>query len=248
MKLNKILVVIACLCLLCGCTATTGPTKENSATTTTEKTTVHTTALLTKSSPTTKKQSTTKSTSAKKSSSMSHSSTTTSQASTAVANSSVPTTSRPETKTTETSRDRSLEIAEENALHEKRINEIQSTYSGKIAAQQSLIDTYKTNFSAYYPASYYSEQYDALMKEINQKERKLQLLKMSSGSSTQIQRLEHEIADMRQSAAKCAQQKFAAQEIEGCEQIIETYQAEMDRLIEEENDRHQTELYLLMYN
>lgn len=37
MKLNKILVVIACLCLLCGCTAATEPTKENEPTIKTTK-------------------------------------------------------------------------------------------------------------------------------------------------------------------------------------------------------------------
>lgn len=97
-------------------------------------------------------------------------------------------------------------------------------------------------YGVYYSASYYSEKYNTLIAEINQKERKLQLLQMSSGSKTEIQRLQHDISDMRKTAANYAQCKTAAEEISKCENNITRIRREMQSKIDEENTVHQRTL------
>lgn len=241
MKLRKIVLAGLCCCLLCGCASQTELTSS------TDNAAGETSAVTTTSTSQAKvKQTTTQSTtsSVKQTNKPTTQTTTTTMPAAPIRETTTTSFAKVESKKTitpETTNNR-YAITEENQRHEKAIREIENRYTAKIAAEQGTINSLKSMYGVYYSASYYSEKYNTLIAEINQKERKLQLLQMSSGSKTEIQRLQHDISDMRKTAANYAQCKTAAEEISKCENNITRIRREMQSKIDEENTVHQRTL------
>lgn len=241
MKLRKIVLAGLCCCLLCGCASQTELTSS------TDNAAGETSAVTTTSTSQAKvKQTTTQSTtsSVKQTNKPTTQTTTTTMPAAPIRETTTTSSAKVESKKTitpETTNNR-YAITEENQRHEKAIREIENRYTAKIAAEQGTINSLKSMYGVYYSASYYSEKYNTLIAEINQKERKLQLLQMSSGSKTEIQRLQHDISDMRKTAANYAQCKTAAEEISKCENNITRIRREMQSKIDEENTVHQRTL------
>lgn len=241
MKLRKIVLAGLCCCLLCGCASQTELTSS------TNNAAGETSAVTTTSTSQAKvKQTTTQSTtsSVKQTNKPTTQTTTTTMPAAPIRETTTTSFAKVESKKTitpETTNNR-YAITEENQRHEKAIREIENRYTAKIAAEQGTINSLKSMYGVYYSASYYSEKYNTLIAEINQKERKLQLLQMSSGSKTEIQRLQHDISDMRKTAANYAQCKTAAEEISKCENNITRIRREMQSKIDEENTVHQRTL------
>ena len=241
MKLRKIVLAGLCCCLLCGCASQTELTSssDNAAGETSAVTTTSTSQAKVKQTTT---QSTTSS--VKQTNKPTTQTTTTTMPAAPIRETTTTSSAKVESKKTitpETTNNR-YAITEENQRHEKAIREIENRYTAKIAAEQGTINSLKSMYGVYYSASYYSEKYNTLIAEINQKERKLQLLQMSSGSKTEIQRLQHDISDMRKTAANYAQCKTAAEEISKCENNITRIRREMQSKIDEENTVHQRTL------
>lgn len=242
MKLRKIVLAGLCCCLLCGCASQTELTSSS------DNVAGETSAVTTTSTSQAKvEQTTTQSTtsSVKQTNKPTTQTTTTTMPAAPIRETTTTSSAKVESKKTitpETTTNNRYAITEENQRHEKAIREIENRYTAKIAAEQGAINSLKSMYGVYYSASYYSEKYNTLIAEINQKERKLQLLQMSSGSKTEIQRLQHDISDMRKTAANYAQCKTAAEEISKCENNITRIRREMQSKIDEENTVHQRTL------